>query len=94
VIRAVDVWVDAAGSELRQVGSLHDDRGQIRFRYAPAWLSSAEAFALDPDLTLDAAPFFPRPDMGNFGVFLDSSPDRWGRTLMNRRPPASSRLKA
>lgn len=23
--------------------------------------------------------------MGNFGIFLDSSPDRWGQTLMKRR---------
>jgi serine/threonine-protein kinase HipA len=85
VTRVVEVWLDAEGSELTQVGTLHDDRGQIRFRYAPAWLSRPEAFALDPDLTLDAAPFFPRSGTGNFGVFLDSSPDRWGQTLMNRR---------
>jgi len=40
---------------------------------------------VDPDLSLDAHPFFPKPEMGNFGVFLDSSPDRWGQTLMRRR---------
>jgi serine/threonine-protein kinase HipA len=34
---------------------------------------------------LDAGPFFPKPEAGNFGVFLDSSPDRWGQTLMRRR---------
>ncbi|MDP1542722.1 MAG: HipA domain-containing protein, partial [Polycyclovorans sp.] len=43
------------------------------------------AFNLDPDLSLDKAPFFPRPETGNFGIFLDSSPDRWGQTLLQRR---------
>ena len=67
------------------VGTLAHDRGQIRFRYDPSWLADARAFALDPDLSLDDAPFFPKPELGNFGVFLDSSPDRWGQTLMKRR---------
>lgn len=61
------------------------DRGQVRFQYHASWLQDARAFALDPDLSLDAQPFFPKPDMGNFGIFLDSSPDRWGQTLMRRR---------
>jgi serine/threonine-protein kinase HipA len=30
-------------------------------------------------------PFFPKSELGNFGIFLDSSPDRWGQTLMKRR---------
>jgi serine/threonine-protein kinase HipA len=61
------------------------DRGQVRFHYERDWLADSRAFALDPDLSLDAAPFFPRPELGNFGIFLDSSPDRWGQTLMKRR---------
>jgi serine/threonine-protein kinase HipA len=36
-------------------------------------------------MSLDEAPFFPNPDFGNFGIFLDSSPDRWGQMLMKRR---------
>ncbi|KAI1698959.1 hypothetical protein Ddc_18814 [Ditylenchus destructor] len=67
------------------VGTLSNDRGQVRFQYARAWLQDASPFALDPDLSLDESPFFPKPDQGNFGVFLDSSPDRWGQTLMKRR---------
>jgi len=68
----------------RPVRSVHD-RGQIRFRYAREWLNNPRAFALDPDLSLDEHPFFPKPELGNFGIFLDSSPDRWGQTLMKRR---------
>jgi serine/threonine-protein kinase HipA len=30
--------------------------------------------------------------MGNFGVFLDSSPDRWGQTLMKRREAMQAKL--
>lgn len=67
------------------MGTLAHDRGQVRFQYEASWLQDARAFALDPDLSLDAQPFFPKPDMGNFGIFLDSSPDRWGQTLMRRR---------
>ncbi len=67
------------------VGTLAHDRGQIRFHYERAWLRDPRAFALDPDLSLDDAPFFPKPELGNFGIFLDSSPDRWGQTLMKRR---------
>jgi serine/threonine-protein kinase HipA len=67
------------------VGTLAHDRGQIRFTYSQRWLEEPRRFLLDPDLTLDAAPFFPKPELGNFGIFLDSAPDRWGQTLMRRR---------
>ena len=82
----LEVWVDAAViGEPRRVGTLMHDRGQVRFTYDQAWLGHPARFALDPDLSLDDAPFFPRPESGNFGIFLDSSPDRWGQTLMKRR---------
>jgi serine/threonine-protein kinase HipA len=81
----MEVWLDADLGPACRVGSLAHDRGQIRFRYDREWLNDARAFALDPDLSLDDAPFFPRAEQGNFGVFLDSSPDRWGQTLMKRR---------
>ena len=82
----IQVWLDADFAvDLICVGTLHHERGQLRFSYHKDWLTNPAAFALDPDLTLDKAPFFPKPDMGNFGVFLDSSPDRWGQVLMRRR---------
>lgn len=82
---ALEVWLDSDLGPPCRVGRLAHDRGQIRFHYDPVWLADARAFALDPDLSLDDHPFFPRPESGNFGVFLDSSPDRWGQTLMKRR---------
>ena len=82
---AMEVWLDSDLAPAMCVGTLAHSRGQIRFHYDPQWLADSKAFALDPDLSLDAAPFFPRPELGNFGIFLDSSPDRWGQTLMKRR---------
>lgn len=81
----LEVWLDCELAPPCRVGTLSHDRGQVRFRYAKEWLSAPWAFMLDPDLSLDEAPFFPKPELGNFGVFLDSSPDRWGQTLMKRR---------
>ncbi|MBS0446164.1 MAG: type II toxin-antitoxin system HipA family toxin [Proteobacteria bacterium] len=82
---ALEVWLDDDLGPARQVGSLAHNRGQIRFRYERGWLEEPRAFALDPDLSLDEQPFFPNPELGDFGIFLDSSPDRWGQTLMKRR---------
>ncbi|MGB8352691.1 MAG: HipA domain-containing protein [Chthoniobacteraceae bacterium] len=55
------------------------------FEYDPAWLKSPHAQMLDPNLGLFTGPQYPRDDHANFGLFLDSSPDRWGRVLMQRR---------
>ena len=40
---------------------------------------------LDPVLSNFGGRQFAPHDKGNFGLFLDSSPDRWGKLLMNRR---------
>jgi serine/threonine-protein kinase HipA len=55
------------------------------FEYDPAWLQKPAAFSFDPDLALVNGPQYPVPGRANFGIFLDSSPDRWGRVLMQRR---------
>lgn len=83
---SLEVWLDCDLSPIQRLGTLTHDRGQVRFHYDKAWLGQQDiAFAIDPQLSLDAGPFFPKPEAGNFGVFLDSSPDRWGQTLMRRR---------
>lgn len=81
----LEVWLDSDFGPACRVGTLALDGGQVRFHYDREWLRDPRAFALDPDLSLDAHPFFPKPELGNFGIFLDSSPDRWGQTLMKRR---------
>jgi serine/threonine-protein kinase HipA len=85
--RGEQIWVwldDPAYGSLQQIGTLsRGDRGSIRFSYEADWLKHAHAFPLDPELDLTAGEFFPGDS--NFGVFMDSCPDRWGQILMKRR---------
>lgn len=82
----LEVWLDVNFlKQMVRVGTLAHDRGQVRFNYAKDWLKHPLRFSLDPRLSLDNSVFFPNPSTGNFGIFLDSAPDRWGQTLMQRR---------
>jgi serine/threonine-protein kinase HipA len=54
------------------------------FEYDKEWLKSEQKFMLDPDIQLYGGPQYPN-QKENFGIFLDSMPDTWGRTLMKRR---------
>lgn len=67
--------------------SVSSSRGSevFSFEYDPDWLKSPYAQKLDPDLGLYTGPQYIRNDHQNFGLFLDSSPDRWGKMLMKRR---------
>lgn len=87
----LEVWLDCDLTPMCRVGTLAHDRGQVRFQYEPSWLQTPWAFALDPQLNLGEQPYFPNPELGNFGIFLDSSPDRWGQTLMKRREALQAR---
>ena len=49
---------------------------------------------LDPDIQFFSGPQYISDEKPNFGLFLDSSPDRWGRMLMNRREAVLSRETA
>lgn len=63
------------------------------FDYEKAWLETGQAQQLDPDLKLYSGPQYLNDDQPNFGLFLDSSPDRWGRTLMKRRAAIQARAR-
>ncbi len=89
----VIVHLDAAelGADL-QVGALSREQagGQsvVSFSYEPAWVAAAKAFPLDPLLLLyEGAQYPPRLP----GIFADVSPDRWGRTLLERREALKAR---
>lgn len=77
------------------MGILHCQSGGagdiFSFEYDPAWLARPEAFGFDPDLVLAPGHQYPAPNRVNFGIFLDSSPDRWGRVLMQRRENVRAR---
>ncbi|MCH7657887.1 MAG: HipA domain-containing protein [Bacteroidetes bacterium] len=61
------------------------------FEYNDKWLQSGIAQDLDPDMGLYSGPQYLRDEKANFGLFMDSSPDRWGRLLMRRREAALAR---
>ena len=54
------------------------------FEYDKTWLNTGQKFLLDPDIQLYGGSQYP-DKKENFGIFLDSMPDTWGRTLMKRR---------
>jgi serine/threonine-protein kinase HipA len=63
------------------------------FEYDNNWLRSDQLFVLDPDLNYYSGPQYLQDDKPNFGMFLDSSPDRWGRVLMRRREALLARME-
>lgn len=67
------------------------------FFYDREWLGGKSIILLDPDLQWFAGPQYAQVSKPNFGLFLDSMPDRWGRTLMRKREsmlrPASEPIK-
>lgn len=57
-------------------------RGQeiFSFEYAAEWLNTFNgSFSLDPDLSLYRGRQYTPTSKRMFGLFADSSPDRWGR---------------
>lgn len=95
--REIEVWAD--WHELGQaclMGVLRasSSRGKevFSFNYDSTWLQHNASRQLDPDLALVEGPqYFHNDQRPNFGLFLDSSPDRWGRLLMQRREAAQAR---
>jgi len=79
-------WVGLAKPTL--VGILHATpvRGKeiFSFEYDHEWLTSDYSQAIDPALQLFQGQWHAPTSQDNFGIFLDSSPDRWGRFLMKR----------
>lgn len=84
--------------EPQLMGTLSADRLRgneiFAFEYSKSWLESKFAQVLDPDLQLyGGKQFLSDKAKTNFGLFLDSSPDQWGRVLMRRREAAMARLE-
>lgn len=79
-------WKGLDGPQLIGILSAHVAKGRkaFSFEYDAAWLKSGVYPLLDPDIQFYGGPQFPN-SKENFGLFLDSMPDTWGRTLMKRR---------
>jgi serine/threonine-protein kinase HipA len=80
-------WMDLGGNILMGTLQAEQVRGKevFSFTYTTEWLERGKVLLLDPDLGLYSGPQYGRDDKPNFGLFLDSAPDRWGRLLMDRR---------
>ena len=97
--RLIEVWADwhgAAGPALMGQLTATPSRGKeiFSFEYEHSWLEANARSPLDPNLALYRGPQYPLTSKTNFGVFLDSSPDRWGRLLMRRREAHLARTGA
>jgi len=79
-------WHGLAEPVLLGILSAHQAKGRkaFSFEYDKNWLKSNAQRLIDPDIQFYSGQQFPN-NKENFGIFLDSMPDTWGRTLMKRR---------
>ena len=79
-------WLGLAEPVLLGILSAHQAKGRkaFSFEYDKNWLKSNTQRLIDPDIQFYSGQQFPN-NKENFGIFLDSMPDTWGRTLMKRR---------
>ncbi len=89
--KKTDIWVYAHWAGMtapKCIGILSAHRAKGRkafgFEYDSDWITSKEQILLDPDIGWYQGQQYPN-QKENFGIFLDSMPDTWGRTLMKRR---------
>lgn len=55
------------------------------FQFDEHWLQDKLARSFDPDLQLFSGRQYVPEGKANFGLFLDSTPDRWGKLLLDKR---------
>ena len=80
-------WIDLAGPKFMGVLNATSTKGRevYMFEYSQEWLDSKLSHIIDPDIQFSAGNQHQKDWKENFGVFLDSSPDRWGKMIMSRR---------
>ncbi|NBC83387.1 MAG: type II toxin-antitoxin system HipA family toxin [Bacteroidetes bacterium] len=85
-------WKGMPEPKLIGVLSAHQGKGRkaFSFEYDTEYLKSKERFLIDPDISWYSGSQFPA-GKENFGIFLDSMPDSWGRRLMKRRAVQKAR---
>ena len=85
-------WQGMPEPKIIGVLAAHYAKGKkaFSFEYDGDWIKSEQQLLLDPDIQFYSGPQYPN-NKENFGVFLDSMPDTWGRTLMKRRAAQEAR---
>ncbi|MEM7697358.1 MAG: HipA domain-containing protein [Verrucomicrobiota bacterium] len=95
--REIEVWANwwsLGKASLMGILRAEETRGKevFSFEYDRSWLGRGLATQLDPELQfLEGPQYLDAARRPNFGLFLDSSPDRWGRVLMQRREAVFAR---
>jgi len=86
-------WLGLQEPQFMGILSATQTKGKesFSFEYSPEWLQSGFSQMIDPDLQFYPGAFYPRDEKENFGIFLDSCPDRWGQVLMKRREAAMAK---
>lgn len=79
-------WLGMREAKLIGVLSAQQAKGKkaFSFEYSDDWIQSTEQILLDPDIGWYKGQQYSNAKE-NFGIFFDSMPDTWGRTLMKRR---------
>lgn len=87
-------WIGLEEPTLIGTLSAHFAKGKkaFSFEYDKDWLKTDAQRLLDPDIDFYSGPQYPA-NKENFGIFLDSMPDTWGKTLMKRRAAQDARAK-
>ena len=93
--KTIYVYENWSDREPRFLGTLYADQTRgtehFSFEYAEDYLRDKHALiAIDPELMLLPGRQYVA-GKPNFGVFSDSAPDRWGRTLMDRKERSRAR---
>ena len=87
-------WIGLNGPVQIGVLSAHFAKAKkaFSFEYNKSWLEKYMYQLLDPDIAFYTGPQYPS-NKENFGIFLDSMPDTWGKTLMKRREVQDARYR-
>ncbi len=87
--KIVYVYEEISSDSPTLMGELHIEGIKgievFSFSYDETWLRHNKLPQIDPALEYFSGPQYFEDEKKGFGVFMDSSPDRFGRMLMNRR---------
>ncbi len=74
------------GTQLVGWAYVTNTRGKesVQFEYSNEWLNYGGRYAIEPALPLTKGVFHPPAGLGMHGSLGDSTPDSWGRRLMQR----------
>jgi len=87
-------WLEL--DEPKKIGTLRAEiihgSEMLSFEYSDSWLERRSAMLIDPELQfVQGRQYLTNKNRPNFGVFLDSSPDRWGQMIVKRREAVDAR---